>query len=324
MRTILLIRDRLLDRISLERFTTAPAKAGHPRPPLVGGLLAALGVAALLGLVCLLPLGGPKPAAGSPSWLSEQANADAASSTLTRAMPSALPAVAVEAQPAAGPVWPTLIPDAANVQAVAPQASAVPAPFAQDGAPPQRVVYLIDVSGSLIDIMPDVVDWMGDALEAMAPRTRFSVIFFRKDQFMEVPPAGLKPATFRMRATAWGWMQPASGHVRPFGRSDVTDALAVAMQYEPTQIHILSDDRFSQWSRWGDGAELLDYLADVVGDRAVEIHTVQFFYRGESGVLEALADRFGGTYTFVQSEGSDAPATPDPLAELMAERSAAR
>ena len=181
---------------------------------------------------------------------------------------------------------------------------------------PRRVLYLVDASGSLLDTLPDAVEWVGQHLDTLEEDQRFAVLFFRDVSVLEAEPAGMQPARFAVKAKVWSWMQPEAGHVEATGRSDVSGALERAMAYEPDAIYILSDDGFSRRSAWGDGPEMIERFAASLAEREVRVHTVQFYYRDEAGALEALASRFDGTYEFIEAAASVPPVGFDLLSPM--------
>lgn len=182
----------------------------------------------------------------------------------------------------------------------------------------ERVVYLVDASGSLLDSLPQVIDWLGESLDGLDRNQQFTVLFFRQGEVVETPPMGLKQASFATKANVFGWMNPDSGNVLPQGKSDVKGALKAALAYGATDIVILSDDSLARRSdASADDAGVLADVARVVdAESGVRIHTAQFFYRDEAGALEAIADCFHGSYEFVKPAQRDTTATVDPLLDL--------
>jgi len=170
-----------------------------------------------------------------------------------------------------------------------------------------RVAYVVDISGSLVDSLADVILWVGNAMDKLQQPAEFTVIFFRKDEVLEAPPVGLKRGSFHTKAMVYSWMQLDSGHVKPVGQSDVADALAAALKYDVDEVYILSDDGFGRQSDWGTDPHMIESLGQMVGDRPVKINTVQFYYRDPAGALEAIADRFGGAYRFIDTKGTEQP-----------------
>lgn len=222
---------------------------------------------------------------------------------LTDAMPDivTVPVPVMQATPTAPPT--------AHAAPVTPEADAAPTP-----ARPHRVLYLVDASGSLLDTLPDVVDWVGQHLDTLEEDQRFAVMFFRDLSVVEAEPAGMQPARFSTKVKVWSWMQPEAGHIEAAGRSDVEAALGQALQYEPDEIYIVSDDGFSRRSAWGDGPEMIEQFAGQIAHRDIRVHTVQFYYRDEAGAMEALASRCGGTYRFIEQPR----AVETPMFDLLA------
>ena len=198
------------------------------------------------------------------------------------------------------------------------EASMRPVAYASAGAVQprgERVVYLVDASGSLLDSFPHVVEWLGDSLDALDRQQRFTVLFFRQGQVIEVPPPGLKASRFTSKAKVWNWMQPETGNVLPQGRSGLGEALEAAMAYRPSDVVLLSDDSLS---RRGEGDSIVADVSGALAGRSVVIHAVQFFYRDEAGALEALADRFGGYYDYIEAaDDGGSTVAVDPLLESL-------
>lgn len=209
---------------------------------------------------------------------------------------------AVSAMPA--PIAATTPGPAMTAAAPAPVSAVPDAPAA---APATRIVYLVDASGSLLDSLPQVIDWLGESLEALEKEQQFTIVFFREGATFEAPPIGMKPATFTAKSAVFSWIQPEKGHVVPQGKSDLMAALRTAMRYEPDEVYVLTDDSFSRAGAI-EPSFLLTKLAAALGHAPPRVNTVQFFYRDEAGALEAISDKFGGRYEFI------APLDPQPTA----------
>jgi hypothetical protein len=191
----------------------------------------------------------------------------------------------------------------------------IPAPPAESRT--QRVVYMVDLSGSLVDSLPEAVRWIGEALDALQQPAVFTVLFFREGEVIEVPPVGLKPATFARKVEAYDWMQLDRGHLEAGGKATLADAVLAALRYEVDRVVLLSDDGFGRGLSWVGGPTLLDEIAMTLPNEATVIDAVQFFYRDRAGAMEAIADRFGGEYTFIAAALPDAePAFVDLYGKL--------
>ncbi|MCG8512286.1 MAG: FHA domain-containing protein, partial [Rhodospirillales bacterium] len=102
---------------------------------------------------------------------------------------------------------------------------------------PKKVVFLVDASGSLIDALPGVIDWLTRRVASLGSEDEFSIIFFREGEAIEVPPQGLKRATIGNVHEASEWVKPAEANITAHGRSDPFKALDVALSYQPDQIY---------------------------------------------------------------------------------------
>ncbi|MEO0514270.1 MAG: FHA domain-containing protein [Planctomycetota bacterium] len=171
--------------------------------------------------------------------------------------------------------------------------------------PGQRIVFVIDASGSMVDSMNQgALSWLELRLASLTDQDQFTVLFFRNSEVIEVPPAGLKPADSLEQQRTLAWVAPNAGNIRPRGKSEPINAIQQAQRYQPTDIYILSDDKFGQ-RRAAAAIEARD-LESLLGDRPAKVHTVQFFYPNQDdSELESIAQRFGGTYEFVKEPPFD-------------------
>ncbi|MEM6458613.1 MAG: FHA domain-containing protein [Planctomycetota bacterium] len=171
----------------------------------------------------------------------------------------------------------------------------------------RRLVYLIDASGSMVDSMNQgALTWLSRELGRLGDRDEFAVLFFRGDEVIEAPPAGIRPAGGGARVETLAWVAPGSGNIRPGGKSEPLAAVRRALSYGPTEIYLLSDDKFGSRGRRAAGVGA-DELIDLMGGDPPVVHTVQFFYRGtDDRTLERIAEAFGGRFEFVREPTFDA------------------
>jgi len=172
-------------------------------------------------------------------------------------------------------------------------------PIAADG---DRLVFLVDASGSLVDTLPQMLGWLGEAMDSLEPNEQFTIIFFKQGKTIEVPPGGLQPMTRNhLRELEREWLAPDRVPVLPAGRSDPTAALTLALSYQPSDIYLLSDESFGKSSGDMTRDQAIANITDTIGDAKVRIHGVQFFYQDQdqAGTLQLLAAEYEGTYEFV-------------------------
>lgn len=181
------------------------------------------------------------------------------------------------------------------------EATAAAEAAAPASAADRRIAFLVDSSGSMVDSMDQgVMSWLSEQINRLSPNDSFTILFFHSEDVIEVPPAGLKPATGSSRDQALAWIEPNTGNVRLYGKSAPLKALEQAGQYDVNEMYILTDNKFGRLSNRvapiDSGA-----FANVLDQRNVVVNTVQFFYRGDDDDnLRSIAKRFGGTYEFVK------------------------
>ncbi|MEM6552307.1 MAG: hypothetical protein AAF750_09305 [Planctomycetota bacterium] len=177
----------------------------------------------------------------------------------------------------------------------------------QPGKDLPPVVFLIDASGSMVDVLPKAHGWLAQRLAKLPNGQPFTVILFSADTLAEPrhpsgQSRGLRPANASTRDAALRWLTTTGPQIAA-GRSDPQAALGVALAYAPGTLVIASDDGFAQRSMWGTGPGLHAAIDQLVASQSdpqqLTIDTAQFLYRSVDGTLEALASRFAGTYTFI-------------------------
>lgn len=221
--------------------------------------------------------------------------------------PEVAPKVVEATPPAPAPINPL------NLDSLAPNPSTIPVfgPFPIDPQPldaAQRLVLLIDASGSQIDTLPLIVDHASRTLAKLRDDQQFTVIFFQSDRAIEAPPVGLKPADKQHHHTVSQWMKPGGGQILAAGSSNPVQALRLAVDYNPDQIIIYSDKitgpRPGQITR----DALINLLDQITDHQPVQINTVHFFYDDPDRMLHRIANRYHGVYEFVAApKGADEP-----------------
>src|SRR5690606_11612473 len=125
---------------------------------------------------------------------------------------SAMPAPpAVDASPqepagaAAAPSSPPAQQSDAAANADAVEAPAPTAPAENVAATGRRVAFVVNASGSVLDTLTQLVAWTHRAIGQLKPQDQFAVIFFRRGEAIEPPPAGLRRATDETKASVRKW-----------------------------------------------------------------------------------------------------------------------
>jgi hypothetical protein len=168
----------------------------------------------------------------------------------------------------------------------------------------EKIVFLIDASGSLIDTMEFVTIELRRSVYRLSPKQSYTVIYYQGSRLLEPPPAGLKRATSENQRRTAQWIDPSQGNVIPSGRSSPVAALKQALAYKPDLVYLLSDDITGSGKDEVDQARLLAAM-DKANVSQTKINTIQFIYPdpltrfGLKGTMQLIAERTGGQYTFM-------------------------
>lgn len=179
--------------------------------------------------------------------------------------------------------------------------------FMGTGGNARRIVFLIDASGSLIDTLPFVIEELKKSIQQLNEKQMISVIFFRGDQVIEVPPAGFKPATLETKQRIVSWIDPRNHNIIPQGKSNPVPALERAMKYRPQLIFLLSDNITGEGAYAVDQRKLLTAI-NQANTTGTKINTIQFLYPdplarlGLPGTMELIAKNSGGVYKFLNQD----------------------
>lgn len=166
-----------------------------------------------------------------------------------------------------------------------------------------RVVYVIDASGSLTPYLQIVLEEMFRSLRQLDERQQFAVIFFQRDRALPVPPRGrLQKATASAVNRAIDWINTGA-NVVPGDSSNPLAALEMAFDLHPQVIFLLSDSITGSGAYEVDRGQLLAALEemnpvvdDATGRRSVQINCIQFLAEEEDrlGTLRTIAELHGG------------------------------
>ena len=166
----------------------------------------------------------------------------------------------------------------------------------------ERVVYVVDRSGSMVDTFHFVVKALAASLGSLAPDQSFHVIFFSSGPPMETPPKGLVLASPANKIAAVQFM----AKVLPRGQSDPIPALKRAFEVLRTEnprkgkklIVFLTDGDFPN------NKEVLETIAKRNAKKDVHINTYLYEYRGKQAmaVMQKIAKDSGGRFKYVSGD----------------------
>lgn len=186
------------------------------------------------------------------------------------------------------------------------------------------VVFLIDASGSMVDVLPFVINELKRSVNQMQTTTvnnkkfekKATVIFFSGEGVDEVPGGGgvkgLRTMTPQFKAQISEWVSLENFNYSTGGRGSahVKAALQRALSYKPQLVILLSDNL----TGGGQGATQHELMQDDLlalihkhnkAQPPAKIDTIQFLYedplvrQGLPATLNRIADETGGVFKFI-------------------------
>jgi len=176
--------------------------------------------------------------------------------------------------------------------------------FLGSGGNARNIVFVIDASGSLVDIFPAVIKELKKTIRKLSEKQRFAIVFIQADRVVEVPPGRLVAAKADAKGRAIQWIDPASRNITTLGSGDAVAAITRALKMKPDLVYLLSDNITGKGRYALDQRQLLDDI-DRANRGGTKINTIQFVYPDPledingKGTLQLIAERTGGIYTFV-------------------------
>jgi hypothetical protein len=158
-----------------------------------------------------------------------------------------------------------------------------------------RVVYVVDVSASLMIYMDEIIREMRESVRALIPTQRFHIVLARPRHVEEFSPRRLVPAIARYKKEAMAFLDTVERIPKP-GKADPIEAMKRAFAVRPELIYLLSD---------GDYPDIADDLERELdrlnADRAVCITAIGFDPSPDPrALLERIARRHGGHFRVVE------------------------
>lgn len=166
-----------------------------------------------------------------------------------------------------------------------------------------RIVYVVDISGSLMHFMDDIVREMQGSIRDLLPTQEFHIVAAMPLQVREMEPRRLVPANARYKAMAHDMIKfLASNNDR--GEPDPIEAMKRAFAVGPELIYFLSDGYYSRID-----ADLLATLKQLNSNQQVKITVIGIGWSAENVpgepvprpkvLLEQIAREHGGHCRFV-------------------------
>ncbi|MGD9693231.1 MAG: hypothetical protein AB7G17_09155 [Phycisphaerales bacterium] len=182
-------------------------------------------------------------------------------------------------------------------QHITPPASAPEMFGARGDAQAQRIVYVLDASGSMVAALPTIARELDRSLDGLTGSQWFQVVVF-SGRGVESPPElsrTLARATPDTKRAAGAWLRS----LEPDRRGDAIDALERALKLRPDVIFLvvkggLGDTHDAPPDRARKRAATLSRLERATRGAETSIKVIQFFDPDPSGLIEAIATTYGG------------------------------
>ena len=185
-----------------------------------------------------------------------------------------------------------------------------------NGGNAKNIAFIVDASGSMVDVLPFVVNELKRVVNELVPAQNITIIMFSGDGVYEVPGGGgikgLRACTpkFKEDIREWVTLQNFKFQTGGQGSQHVEAAITRGLSYKPQLVFLLSDNL----TGGGQGGGLHEIFQDDLME-AIEkandhkppakFNTIQFLYEdplvraGLSGTLQLIAEETGGNYKFI-------------------------
>jgi hypothetical protein len=166
-----------------------------------------------------------------------------------------------------------------------------------------KVVYVVDVSASLMIYMDDIMRELQDSIRDLIPTQEFHIVLAMPRQVREMEPRRLVPANARYKGLAYDLIKTLAANPGP-GEADPIDAMRRAFGTSPELIYFLSDGDYGTIE-----ADLLASLKRLNARGDAKITVIGFGWKVDNPLgepvppqkvlLERIAREHGGHCRFV-------------------------
>jgi ribosomal protein S27E len=164
------------------------------------------------------------------------------------------------------------------------------ASFYGSGGNAYKVCYVIDRSGSLLDVFDYLRNELKQSIRNLVPQQQFHVIFFAGGRPEEMEPSKLVYATSANKARAFKYLDS----IVPGGQTQPGPALERAFKCRPELIYFMTDGDFPP--------QILDRLRQLNRSKKVKINTLSFVFKPGEQLLRQIASDHGGQYKHVSED----------------------
>jgi hypothetical protein len=185
-----------------------------------------------------------------------------------------------------------------------------------NGGNAKNIAFIVDASGSMVDVLPFVVNELKRVVNELKPAQNITIIMFSGEGVYEVPGGGgvkgLRACTPKFKEDIREWVTLENFKFETGGRGsqNVETAIVRGLSYKPQLVFLLSDNL----TGGGQGATQHEIFQDDLMKEIrkandhkppAKFNTIQFLYEdplvraGLKGTLQLIADDTGGNYKFI-------------------------
>lgn len=188
------------------------------------------------------------------------------------------------------------------------------------GGNARDIAFVIDASGSMVDVLPFVVNELNRAVNDLSPEQNITIIFFSGEGVFDVLGKGATrlracDPEFKSRAKEWIRLENFQYDTGGRGGKFAEEAIVRALKYKPQLVFLMSDNL----TGGGQGATHHEIFQDDImeairknnkGTPAAQFKTFQFLYEdplveaGLTGTLKLIATEFDSedNYRFLSAK----------------------
>jgi phage FluMu protein Com len=155
------------------------------------------------------------------------------------------------------------------------------------GGVAERVVYVVDRSGSMTDSIMYVKYELRRSIRALKPNQKFYVVFYSTGPASGMPSGKLVPATEPNKLSAYEFIDS----IVPVGQTDPSQALDMAFKTGPEVVYLLTDGEFDK--------KIVGLIDKLNRGKKVSVHTFCFIYTGGEAILQQIAKNNDGEYKYI-------------------------
>lgn len=158
-----------------------------------------------------------------------------------------------------------------------------------------KVVYVVDVSASLMIYINEIIREMNESIRDLVPTQEFHIVLAMPREIREMEPRRLVPANGRYKATGYDFVKAIAGTPKP-GKADPIEAMRRAFAAKPELIYFLTDGDYPDIE-----SDLESTLKQLNADNGVKITVIGFDPSpAPRALLERIARTHGGHCRFVE------------------------